>query len=183
MDVGGDAEDQEAAVVAIPERDRADARTASEAWESLFRAQVAVMRRLQADHIWEDLSMREYDVLFTLSRAPGGRLRLRDLNRSILLSQPSLSRLVDRLERAGLVERRASADDARGITVQLTDAGAARQRELGRRHVRTIHRYVAGALSASDLETLTRLTETLRLAQADLPDQEGDGPAGGVGTD
>jgi len=167
---------REAAAVAIPESERADARAASEAWESLFRAQVAVMRRLQADHIWDDLSMREYDVLFTLARAPGVQLRLRDLNRSILLSQPSLSRLVDRLEQAGLVERQASADDARGTTVRLTDAGAARQRELGRRHVRTIHRYVAGALSASDLKVLTRLTEALRLAQTDLPDAPADEP-------
>ncbi len=162
-----------------------DARAASEAWESLFRAQVTVMRRLQADRIWDELSMREYDVLFTLSRAPGQRLRLRDLNRSILLSQPSLSRLVERLEQGGLVERCAAVEDARGTTVRLTAGGAALQRRVGRRHVRTIHRYVAGALSAGELATLTRLTEKLRSAQADIPEEPA-GPrvaASGLGKD
>ena len=156
--------------------EQADARAASEAWESLFRAQVTVMRRLQADRIWDELSMREYDVLFTLSRAPGQRLRLRDLNRSILLSQPSLSRLVERLEQAGLVERCGAVEDARGTTVRLTARGAALQREVGRRHVRTIHRYVAGALSAGELATLTRLTEKLRSAQQDIPEEPADPP-------
>ena len=156
--------------------EQADARSASEAWESLFRAQVTVMRRLQADRIWDELSMREYDVLFTLSRAPGQRLRLRDLNRSILLSQPSLSRLVERLEQAGLVERCAAVEDARGTTVRLTSDGAALQREVGRRHVRTIHRYVAGALSSSELAVLTHLTEKLRSAQRDISEEAADPP-------
>src|SRR6478736_4197885 len=69
-----------------------DVRAAAVAWEELFRAQVAIMRRLQRDPIWDRLTLREYDVLFTLSRAPEG-LRLRDLGELSLLSQPSLSRL------------------------------------------------------------------------------------------
>src|SRR3954470_5024839 len=151
------------------EREHAGARAAAEAWESLFRAQVTLMRRLQADDIWGDLSMREYDVLFTLSRCPDG-LRIRDLNAYVLLSQPSLSRLVDRLEAAGLVRRDVVPDDARGTTVTLTDAGAALQRELGRRHVRTIQRYVGAALDDDELATLRRLTDKLRAAQAGIPD-------------
>ena len=148
----------------------ADARTASAAWESLFRAQVAIMRRLQTDDIWDSISMREYDVLFTLSRGPADGLRLRDLNRSILISQPSLSRMVDRLEHGGLVTRASSPDDARGTVVRLTPAGVALQREMGRRHVRAIQRYVAGALTEQELATLTNLTDRLRLAQDGIPD-------------
>jgi len=110
-DAGEDARDDGRA-----EREHAGARAAAEAWEALFRAQVTLMRRLQADDIWGDLSMREYDVLFTLSRCPDG-LRMRDLNAYVLLSQPSLSRLVDRLEAAGLVRRVVVPDDARGTTV------------------------------------------------------------------
>lgn len=150
--------------------DVADARTASDAWESLFRAQVAVMRRLQADDIWDVVSMREYDVLFTLSRAEGRRLRLRDLNRGILLSQPSLSRLVERLDVAGLVERIVTPGDARGTTVCLTEDGAALQRALGRRHVRAIQHYVAGALSETELRALQQLTDKLLRAQDTLAD-------------
>lgn len=157
--------DEATAGQGVPAEGAIDPRAASEAWESLFRAQVAVMRRLQADDIWGTISMREYDVLFTLSRAQGKTLRLRDLNRSILLSQPSLSRLVERLEKAGLVARSQPSDDARGTAVQLTAAGAALQREIGRKHVGSIQHCLDGALSAQELATLTRLTEKLRAAQ------------------
>ncbi len=145
-----------------------DARAAAEAWESLFRAQVALMRRFQRDDIWRELSMREYDVLFTLSGAPGSGARLRELGEGSLLSQPSLSRMVERLEAAGLVAREPAPDDARGVVVRLTDAGRARQRELGRAHVRQIERYVGGALDAAELASLRELTEKLRVAQAEL---------------
>lgn len=151
-------------------------RRAAEAWEALFRAQVAIMRRLERDDIWGDLSMREYDVLFQLSRAPGGTLRLRDLNEHILLSQPSLSRMVERLEARGFVVREAVPDDARGVSVRLTGRGADLQREIGRRHVRTISRYVGGALDGDDLARLDDVCTRLRSAQAAIPDDPGARP-------
>ncbi|MFD4366009.1 hypothetical protein [Rhodococcus sp. NPDC058521] len=64
----------------------------------LFRAQVSVMRGLSAQDTWDQVTQREYDVLFNLSLEPDGQMRLCDLNRSILLAQPSLSRIVERLE-------------------------------------------------------------------------------------
>lgn len=146
-------------------------RTAAEAWEALFRAQVAIMRRLERDDIWGELSMREYDVLFQLSRAPGHALRLRELNEHILLSQPSLSRLVERLEARGFVTREPVPDDGRGVSVHLTEAGGACQRAIGRRHVVTIRRYVGAALGEQDLHALTDLCTRLRLAQADIPEE------------
>ncbi|MFC0448665.1 MarR family winged helix-turn-helix transcriptional regulator [Rhodococcus jostii] len=138
---------------------------ATEAWEALFRAQVAVMRHLAADDVWDELSLREYDVLFTLSRAPGRRLRLHDLNREILLSQPSLSRLVERLVVAGLVTREGDPGDRRGTVVALTDEGARRQQSVGRRHAASIRRHVGPALSDDELDTLTDLCTKLRGAQ------------------
>ncbi len=98
-------------------------RLAAETWESLFRAQVAVMRRLQAGPAFKGLAINEYDVLFTLSRCPSGWLRQNELNDHVLLSQSSLSRLVERLEKRGLVERMPSPDDGRGVLVRLTEAG------------------------------------------------------------
>lgn len=142
----------------------------AEAWEAVFRAQVAVMRRLAQDDIWHEVSMREYDVLFQIARSETGHLRLRDLNERILLSQPSLSRLVDRLEARGLLVRERAADDARGVTVRLTDAGAHLQRQVGRRHVRTIHRQVGGALTDQELHTLRDLCTRLLAAQPQAPD-------------
>ena len=145
-------------------------REAAEAWESLFRAQVALMRRFQRDDVWGDLTIREYDVLFTLSRCPDGAARLKDLGENSLLTQPSLSRLVERLEGDGLVTRGPVPGDARGVTVRLTDEGVRVQREIGRRHVRSIRHLVGGALDGSELTTLRTLTDKLRAAQARIPD-------------
>ncbi|MFC7405947.1 MarR family winged helix-turn-helix transcriptional regulator [Georgenia alba] len=144
------------------------ARVAAEAWESLFRAQVALMRRFEESGDFAPLRAREYDVLFTLSRAPAGRLRLRALNENILITQPSMSRMVERLERRGLVRRDRADDDARGLVVSLTEEGAALQRSIARRHVRTLRRLVGGALSEDELRALTDLTTKLRRRQEEI---------------
>jgi DNA-binding MarR family transcriptional regulator len=66
------------------------------AWEALFRAQVAIVRELGREFPTGDISFNEYDVLFNLSRQDGHRLRIRDLSKHLLLTQPSISRMVDR---------------------------------------------------------------------------------------
>jgi DNA-binding MarR family transcriptional regulator len=149
---------------------RSDTKLAAEAWESLFRAQVTVMRRFSRDDVWAQLSMREYDVLFTLSRCGPRPVRLNELNENILLSQPSLSRMVERLEAAGLLRREPSNDDRRGTVISLTPAGAEVQRRIGRQHVRTIGRYVGEALDDDELRTLRHLCDKLRHAQQDILD-------------
>ncbi|MGY3566412.1 MarR family winged helix-turn-helix transcriptional regulator [Sinomonas sp. RB5] len=137
-------------------------REVSEAWESLFRAQVAVMRRLQRDPAFRTLGINSYDVLFTLSRCEGRGLRLNELNDHVLLAQSSLSRLVERLERQGLVARESAPADGRGVVVRLTEEGARVQREVGRAHVREINRIMGGALDAGDLAALRDLAARLR---------------------
>jgi DNA-binding MarR family transcriptional regulator len=137
-------------------------RLAAETWESLFRAQVAVMRRLQSGPAFKALAVNEYDVLFTLSRCPSGWLRLNELNDNVLLSQSSLSRLVERLEKRGLVERMPAPQDGRGVLLKLTDAGRDLQKQIGREHVRDISALLTPALTASEQRELLRLTEKLR---------------------
>ena len=137
-------------------------RLAAETWESLFRAQVAVMRKLQAGPAFKKVAINEYDVLFTLSRCPSGWLRLNELNDHVLLSQSSLSRLVERLEKRGLVARMAAPEDGRGVLLKLTDAGAELQRDIGREHVRDISGLLGPALTAAEQKELRRLTEKLR---------------------
>lgn len=141
-------------------------RLAAEAWESLFRSQVAVMRKLQAGSAFKALPVNEYDVLFTLSRCPSGQLRLNEINDKVLLSQSSLSRLVDRLEKRGLVERTTAPDDGRGVLLSLTEAGRELQKSIGRDHVREIAQLVAPALTAEEQRELLRLTEKLRASVA-----------------
>src|SRR3984957_20421484 len=75
---------------------------ANEAWEALLTAHASVTRQFAAQDIWEDFSMKEYDVLYTLSKCQDP-IRLTDLNRHVLLSQPALSRMVDRLADRGPV--------------------------------------------------------------------------------
>ena len=137
-------------------------RLAAETWEALFRAQVAVMRRLQSGPAFKALALNEYDVLFTLSRCPSGWLRLNELNDNVLLSQSSLSRLVERLEKRGLLERMPAPQDGRGVLLKLTDAGRDLQKQIGREHVRDISALITPALTAGEQRELLRLTEKLR---------------------
>ncbi|MGP7960917.1 MarR family winged helix-turn-helix transcriptional regulator [Sanguibacter sp. A247] len=143
-------------------REAASAAASAAAWESLFRAQVAIVRQLAHDDVWDEISMKEYDVLFTLSRGPAEGLRLKDLNSEVLLSQPSLSRLVDRLAVRGLVAREAVVDDLRGTRVVLTNEGRALQRRVGRRHVGSIDAAMGGVLTPAELSTLAELCDRLR---------------------
>ncbi|HLR96257.1 MAG TPA: MarR family transcriptional regulator [Jiangellaceae bacterium] len=148
------------------------AQRSAEAWEALFRAQVTLMRRFEANGDFAPLTAREYDVLFQLSRAPAGCMRLRDLNEALLISQPSLSRMTERLTEQGLLSRTPADDDRRGVVVGLTERGATLQRQIGRNHVRSIRRLVGEALDDDDLTALTTLTARLRQRQSDL-DLEG----------
>jgi DNA-binding MarR family transcriptional regulator len=149
--------------------DRApDSHVAARSWEALFRAQVALMRRFSAEDIWQPVTVREYDVLFTLSRAPEEGLRLHELNLDVLISQPSLSRMVDRLEAQGLVAKKPSAGDRRGLLITLTPAGARLQKTIGRKHVEGIRAYVEPALTLDELRTLEHLCTKLRTAQASI---------------
>ncbi|WP_405016537.1 MarR family transcriptional regulator [Kitasatospora sp. NBC_00070] len=87
------------------------------------------------------LGMSEFEVLerlFEDEREPDReKLRVQDLAHQVHLSQSALSRLIGRLEKAGLVERAMCAADRRGIFVMLTDAGRQRYREA-----RPVHREV-----------------------------------------
>ncbi|MGE5290591.1 MAG: MarR family winged helix-turn-helix transcriptional regulator [Micromonosporaceae bacterium] len=96
-------------------------------WRSLQRAYVTIMRRIEAELIERhDLPLASFDVLQQLALAPGQQLRMNDLADRVLLSRSGLTRLVDRLEREGLVERRACPSDARGLFAALTAAGQER---------------------------------------------------------
>lgn len=141
------------------------ASSAALAWESLFRAQVHLMRQFEAAKDFRPLSSREYDVLFTLSRSEAP-MRLRDLNAHVLLSQPSLSRMVERLATAGWVQRTVADDDGRGVVISLTPAGARLQQKIGRRHVRSIAARIDPVLTEDEQAVLTELTARLKSAPA-----------------
>jgi len=142
---------------------RAQPSLANDAWEALLTAHAVVMKRFAAEDIWTDVSMREYDVLYTLSKDPEP-LRLSELNRHVLLSQPALSRLVDRLAERGLVSRQADPADGRGVRLSLTDAGRTVQREIGRRHARGVARAMTAGLTRGELAQLETICRKLAWA-------------------
>jgi DNA-binding MarR family transcriptional regulator len=148
---------------------RATPRESSQAWESLFRTQVELLRRFRRDDVWHELSLDEYDVLYTLTLSPHRTARIRDLQERSLLTQPSLSRMVERLEASGLVRRGPVEGDRRGVAVTLTDEGLRLQRLVGGRHVRSIDRIVGEALDAGELATLRGLLDRLRARAGDIP--------------
>lgn len=105
-------------------------------WRDFLRAHAAVTRALEDElAAAKGLPLAWYDVLVQLVEAPGRRLRMAELAGRVLLSRSGLTRLVDRLARAGLVAREPCPDDARGTFTVLTDAGYARLRDAASVHL------------------------------------------------
>lgn len=138
-----------------------DRTSAVDAWESLYRAQVTVFRQLRAEFPAGEVTLTEYDVLFNLYRQPERRARIRDLTPQLLLSQPSVSRLIERLESRGLVDRSGDPSDARGTLVALTADGVEVFRRVGAQHSAWIAERMS-VLTPEELADLTRITRKLR---------------------
>ena len=134
---------------------------ANDAWEALLSAHATLMKQFAAEDIWTDLSMREYDVLYTLSKCRDP-INMRELNRHVLLSQPALSRLVDRLAERGFIRRLPDPADGRSTRLALTEAGRAVQRRIGRQHARGVARAMTAGLDPGELKQLE--TICLKLA-------------------
>ena len=139
---------------------RTDVRLANQAWESLMTAHSALMSVFGAEGMWGEVSMREYDVLYTLSKHPDP-MRICEIQSGVLLSQPALSRMVDRLEHRGLLSRQQDPEDRRAMRISLTEAGADLQRRVGLAHAKSVAREVGGALEPEELHELGRLCAKL----------------------
>lgn len=146
---------------------RSPVRLANDSWESLLEAHTVLLREFLAEELWTDVSMREYDVLYTLAKA-GEPIRIGELQDHVLLSQPALSRMVDRLVDRGLVQRTPDPWDARGVRISLTEAGADIQKSVGRRHARHVATAMTARLDTDELTQLEALCSRLatRLVEA-----------------
>jgi DNA-binding MarR family transcriptional regulator len=96
-----------------------------------------------------------YDVLWGLERAEGGRLRMHELAEKVVLSRSNLTRLVDRLEGAGLVARERSAQDRRGAFAVLTDEGKAMRRKMWPVYEACIREYFGSVVSDDEAKMLS----------------------------
>src|ERR1700722_8641600 len=133
---------------------------ANDSWEALLTAHAVLMKQFAAEDIWTDVSMREYDVLYALSKCPEP-LRLGELNRRVLLSQPALSRMVDRLAERGLIERRADPADGRGVRLSLTSPARPLRPGAARRHARSVARAMTAGLDPGELRELEAICARL----------------------
>jgi DNA-binding MarR family transcriptional regulator len=124
-------------------------------WTRLLRAYAAsthlVAGRLHAVH---DLSMNEYETLSALARAQGRRMKRVDLARELLLTPSGVTRLLDGLRDAGLVERVGSDADLRVAYARLTDAGAAKLEAAACDHVGAIRAALESRLSGIEIAQL-----------------------------
>ena len=93
-------------------------------WAQLLRGHAATTRLLSAELQEHGLTINDYEALFLLSQAEGGRLKRVDLARRLVLTPSGVTRLLEGLEAAGLVERAACSADLRVVYAQLTDARA-----------------------------------------------------------
>ncbi|MEV0149553.1 MULTISPECIES: MarR family transcriptional regulator [unclassified Nonomuraea] len=131
-------------------------------WRMLQRAQVRITRHLEAELLdAHDLPLASYDVLSQLAEAPGRRLRMNDLAGRVLLSRSGLTRLIDRLQRDGLVSREACESDARGLFAVLTDAGAARLAEATPTYLRGVRAQFLDVLDADEVARVRELAARL----------------------
>ena len=138
-----------------------DRQLALQAWEGLFRAQHELFGRMTTDFEGAEITQAEYDVLLTVVRGRTRSARLRDITANSLVSQPSVSRLIDRMVARGLVTKASDPDDRRGAIVTATEAGARAFRTLAASHARTIAELM-GPLDGDELRTLLELTNKLR---------------------
>src|SRR5829696_4270774 len=111
------------------------------AWRGLVRAHDALVKRLDAElEAAHGLSLSSYRVLLALAEAPDGKMRMCELADAVALSRSGLTRLVDRLERDGLIARACCHVDARGAYAVLTDAGRRRLEEARPTHLASVRR-------------------------------------------
>jgi DNA-binding MarR family transcriptional regulator len=128
------------------------------AWLRLLRAHATLTRRMDANlHAAHDLTINDYEVLMALARAEDRRMRRVDLAGHVLLTQSGITRLLQGLERAGLVERAACPTDGRVVYAQLTDRGYERLRAASRTHLDDITSLFAARFSPGDLDALGEL--------------------------
>ena len=108
--------------------------------------------------------MEWYDVLITLKEAPDYRLRLSSLAEKVLLSRSNLTRLVDRLEKAGLLCRESCPHDRRGTFAVLTEAGLAMQRQMCPVYAEGVAEYFACCIDDTEAKVMEQVLQRMLAA-------------------
>jgi DNA-binding MarR family transcriptional regulator len=140
------------------------------AWQGFLRANVRMLRELDADLVRSHrLPLSSYDVLINLALAPGRRLRMTELAEQVLLSPSGLTRLIDQLQRDGLVERERGADDGRSVEAVLTPEGRKVLRAANEAHLKRVRELFLDRLSDAQLSQLGDIWSTVGRNPATTP--------------
>jgi DNA-binding MarR family transcriptional regulator len=141
---------------------------ASQAWARLVRVSGALLDAVEAELKAAGFPpLPWYDALLELGRAPDGRLRPFELERQMLLPQYSTSRLIDRLEKAGFVERLGCPEDRRGQHVAITAAGRALRERMWPAYAAAIHRHMGSKIGCDEAQKLAELLGRLSATGCD----------------
>ena len=139
------------------------------AWRGLLRVHSALVKALDAELLaTHDLPLTSYEVLINLQAAPGRRRRMAELADGVLLSRSGMTRLVDRLERDGLLERDACTDDGRGTFACLTEKGEACLAAARRTHLGGVRERFLQHFGPDELSVLGTFWERVVPGAADL---------------
>ncbi|HET6381581.1 MAG TPA: MarR family transcriptional regulator [candidate division Zixibacteria bacterium] len=130
------------------------------AWRTFLYAHAQVRRQLERElQAEQGLGLPEYEVLLVLAYALERRLRMSELADALVLSRSGATRLIDRLEADGLVERVSCETDRRGQWAQLTEAGYRRLREASPTHLRGVAEHFLDRIPEDELTVLQRTLE------------------------
>jgi DNA-binding MarR family transcriptional regulator len=131
-------------------------------WRGFLRVHAALERELDAELIANHgLPLSSYEVLLNVADAPGERMRMSEIADSVLLSRSGVTRLVDRLERDGLVERIPCEDDARGQYAVLTERGREAFDAARATHLAGVRRRFLERFECDDLRRMAGYWERL----------------------
>jgi DNA-binding MarR family transcriptional regulator len=132
------------------------------AWRSLQLAHAALAKRVDAElERTHELPLTSYEVLHRLVESPGGRMRMCDLAEQSQISRSGLTRLADRLEKDGLLERCTCEHDARGSYACLTELGCERFHAARVTHVAVVREQLLSRFSPDELGALAEMWERI----------------------
>jgi DNA-binding MarR family transcriptional regulator len=138
------------------------------AWVQLIRTEQTILARVEADLKDQGYPPLEwYDVLNELDQVPEGRVPQAQVQSRVLLAQYNLCRLVDRLEREGLVRRQPSPDDGRSNLLVLTEKGRELRRAMWPAYAAAIQSHLGSRLTCEEARLLAGLLG--RLVQTEQP--------------
>jgi len=152
----------------MPSQVLSEQAVAVQGFAALLRAHAVTTQRLNAQLLADHgLTLNDFEVLLRLGWASDRRMRRVDLAQQVLLTASGITRLLDGLERVGLVERASCDSDRRVVYAVLTDAGLARLKEAATTHFSQVEQLFGSRLETGEQERLVELLVRLADGEAD----------------